>query len=167
MSDALVFHLVVGNLTVSWGLFVKSRDSKLERWKTLLGNIPRLVRFCALYRIKPHAPPLVHARSIPLSFGLATAPDPHIPRVNTHRLRHGLAGYLILFASHAFSPQRRQGLSVEDRVDYTDNYCRNWTFTSSPDSSDCFVIGFEFAGSPTVFYITKMGESVCSIYHNG
>jgi len=47
--------------------------------------------------------------SIPLSFGLATvlprrsvsrvswAPDPRRPRANTHRLRHGLPGYLILF----------------------------------------------------------------------
>ncbi|KAG5628825.1 hypothetical protein H5410_000542 [Solanum commersonii] len=40
ISDALLFHLVVGNLTVSWGLPDKSRDSKLERWKTPLGNIP-------------------------------------------------------------------------------------------------------------------------------
>ncbi|KAH0713863.1 hypothetical protein KY289_009822 [Solanum tuberosum] len=57
--------------------------------------------------------------SIPLSFGLATvlprrsvsrvswAPDPRRPRANTHRLRHGLPGYLILFAPHAFAPQRR------------------------------------------------------------
>ena len=55
--------------------------------------------------------------SIPLSFGLATvlprrsvsrvswAPDPRRPRANTHRLRHGLPGYLILFAPHAFEPQ--------------------------------------------------------------
>jgi hypothetical protein len=51
-----------------------------------------------LYRIKPHAPPLVQALSIPLSFGLATvlprwsvsrvswAPDPRRPRANTHHL---------------------------------------------------------------------------------
>ena len=57
--------------------------------------------------------------SIPLSFGLATvlprrsvsrvswAPDPRRPRANTHRLRHGLPGYLILFATHAFEPQRQ------------------------------------------------------------
>lgn len=30
-----------------------------------------LVRFCALFRIKPHVPPLVWAPSIPLSFNLA------------------------------------------------------------------------------------------------
>jgi hypothetical protein len=29
------------------------------------------------------------------------------PRTNTHRLRHGLPGYLILFAPHAFAPQRQ------------------------------------------------------------
>ncbi len=76
------------------------------------------VRFFALLRIKPHAPPLVRVPSIPLSFILAnvlprwntycvgcgteasTAPTPSI-----HRLRRGLPGYLILFAPHAFVPQ--------------------------------------------------------------
>ncbi|KAD4385743.1 hypothetical protein E3N88_25912 [Mikania micrantha] len=58
--------------------------------------------------------------SIPLSFGLATvlprrsvsrvswAPDPRRPRANTHRLRHGLPGYLILipplFGDFHFQP---------------------------------------------------------------
>ncbi len=57
--------------------------------------------------------------SIPLSFSLATV----LPRRNTycvsagtndrsltpsiHRLRRGLPGYLILFAPHAFVPQRQ------------------------------------------------------------
>ena len=76
-----------------------------------------LVRFFALLRIKPHAPPLVRAPSIPLSFSLAA----HSPggvlnaltsalkggnplTLSTHRLR-GLPGYLILFAPHAFAPQ--------------------------------------------------------------
>jgi hypothetical protein len=57
--------------------------------------------------------------SIPLSFGLATvlprrslervswAPDLRGPGAKTHRLRHGLPGSLILFAPHAFAPQRR------------------------------------------------------------
>ena len=79
-----------------------------------------LVRFFALLRIKPHAPPLVRAPSIPLSFILANV----LPRWNTycvccgtellcnptpsiHRLRRGLPGYLILFAPHAFEPQRQ------------------------------------------------------------
>ena len=61
-----------------------------------------LVRFFALLRIKPHAPPLVR---VPVnSFELPKplwAPTPSI-----HRLRRGLPGYLILFAPHAFEPQR-------------------------------------------------------------
>ncbi len=78
------------------------------------------VRFCALRRIKPHAPPLVRAPSIPLSFSLATV----LPRRGTycvssgtemitaptpsaHRLRRGLPGYLIPFAPHALAPQRQ------------------------------------------------------------
>ena len=78
------------------------------------------VRFFALLRIKPHAPPLVRAPSIPLSFILANV----LPRWTTycvgcgtewlchptpssHRLRRGLPGYLILFAPHAFEPQRQ------------------------------------------------------------
>ena len=78
------------------------------------------VRFFALLRIKPHAPPLCGSPSIPLSFILANV----LPRWNTycvccgtewlchptpsiHRLRRGLPGYLILFAPHAFEPQRQ------------------------------------------------------------
>ena len=76
------------------------------------------VRFFALHRIKPHAPPLVRPPSIHLSFNLAAV----LPRRSTycvncvtkslkdpttgrHRLRRGLPGYLILFATHAFAPQ--------------------------------------------------------------
>ena len=80
-----------------------------------------LVRFFALLRIKPHAPPLVR---VPVnsfeSFILANV----LPRWNAycvcggteglcpptpsiHRLRRGLPGYLILFAPHAFEPQRQ------------------------------------------------------------
>jgi hypothetical protein len=63
--------------------------------------------------------------SIPLSFSLATI----LPRRSTycisvsrdslgepppsaHRLRHGLPGYLIPFAPHAFAPQRQKLASV-------------------------------------------------------
>ncbi len=46
------------------------------------------VRFFALRRIKPHAPPLVRAPSIPLSFSLATV----LPRRNTYRVSSGTAG---------------------------------------------------------------------------
>ena len=77
-----------------------------------------LVRFFALLRIKPHAPPLVRAPSIPLSFSLAAVLPGGVLNaltsalkggnpltLSTHRLRRGLPGYLILFAPHAFAPQ--------------------------------------------------------------
>src|SRR4030095_6826322 len=39
---------------------------------------------------------------------LAAAPQGSIPATpSTHRLRRGLPGYLILFAPHAFAPQRQ------------------------------------------------------------
>ncbi len=84
------------------------------------GGCQDLVRFFALLRIKPHAHRLCGSPSIPLSFILANV----LPRWNTycvcdgtewlchptpsiHRLRRGLPGYLILFAPHAFEPQRQ------------------------------------------------------------
>ena len=57
--------------------------------------------------------------SIPLSFSLATVlprrgayrvsygTETYIPAPSTHRLQRGLPGYLILFATHAFAPQRQ------------------------------------------------------------
>ena len=76
-----------------------------------------LVRFFALLRIKPHAPPLVRVPVNSFEFhscertpqveycvgcgtGVSQTPTPSI-----HRLRRGLPGYLILFAPHAFVPQ--------------------------------------------------------------
>ena len=74
-----------------------------------------LVRFFALLRIKPHAPPLVRVPVNSFEFqpcdrtpqagylmrllrhGTLSGPTPSI-----HRLRRGLPGYLILFAPHAF-----------------------------------------------------------------
>ena len=35
-----------------------------------------------------------------------------MPTTSTHRLRRGLPGYLILFAPHAFAPQRQYRASV-------------------------------------------------------
>ena len=58
-----------------------------------------LVRFFALLRIKPHAPPLVR---VPGGTDMPCMPTPSI-----HRLQRGLPGYLILFAPHAFEPQRQ------------------------------------------------------------
>src|SRR5947207_8172062 len=58
--------------------------------------------------------------SIPLSFNLAAVlprrgascvscdtQGPSPPTSSTHRLQRGLPGYLILFAPHAFAPQRQ------------------------------------------------------------
>jgi hypothetical protein len=79
-----------------------------------------LVRFFALLRIKPHAPLLVRAPVNSFEFqpcgrtpqagyllrllrhGIHSNPTPSI-----HRLQRGLPGYLILFAPHAFVPQRQ------------------------------------------------------------
>ena len=61
--------------------------------------------------------------SIPLSFNLAVvlprwltyhfrlASDSYKPKTSQHRLQRGLPGYLILFAPHAFVPQRQLYLS--------------------------------------------------------
>ena len=38
---------------------------------------------------------------------LAVTPSLEDPTSSTHRLRRGLPGYLILFAPHAFAPQRQ------------------------------------------------------------
>ncbi len=78
------------------------------------------VRFFALHRIKPHAPPLVRApvnsfefqpcgrtprrRTYRVSFGTERQT---LPTPSSHRLQRGLPGYLILFAPHAFAPQRQ------------------------------------------------------------
>ena len=78
------------------------------------------VRFFALPRIKPHAPPLVRAPvnsfefqpcdrtpqagylMVSLRHRTLTSPTP-----STHRLGRGLPGYLILFAPHAFALERQ------------------------------------------------------------
>ena len=78
-----------------------------------------LVRFFALLRIKPHAPPLVRVPVNSFEFHSCER-TPQVeylcvccgtevlwtPTPSIHRLRRGLPGYLILFAPHAFEPQR-------------------------------------------------------------
>ncbi len=79
----------------------------------------KTVRFFALHRIKPHAPPLVRAPSIHLSFNLAAVlpggllnalapeatPQGHNLQVD---IVYGVDyRYLILFAPHAFAPERQ------------------------------------------------------------
>ncbi len=80
---------------------------------------PTWVRFFALRRIKHMLHRLCGPPSIPLSFNLAavlprrctycvscgTGGKP--PTLSAHRLGRGLPGYLILFAPHAFAPQRQ------------------------------------------------------------
>jgi hypothetical protein len=77
-----------------------------------------LVRFFALRRIKPHTPPLVRApvNSFMFHTCVHTPQAEYLlrlfqhwvsPTLSIHRLRRGLLGYLILFAPHAFVPQRQ------------------------------------------------------------
>ena len=79
-----------------------------------------LVRFFALLRIKPHTPLLVRAPVNSFEFqpcGRTPQVDYllcllrhgkfDLPTPSNHRLRRGLPGYLILFAPHAFEPQRQ------------------------------------------------------------
>ncbi len=79
------------------------------------------VRFFALRRIKPHAPPLVRAPVNSFEFlilrsyspggslnALTPAQQGSIPATpGDQRLLCGLPGYLILFATHTFAPQRQ------------------------------------------------------------
>ncbi len=80
-----------------------------------------LVRFFALLRIKPHAPLLVRVPVNSFEFQpcgrtpqagyllrlLRHGKSRYSPASSIHRLRRGLPGYLILFAPHAFEPQRQ------------------------------------------------------------
>ena len=79
-----------------------------------------LVRFFALRRINPHAPLLVRAPVNSFEFQpcgrtpqagyllrLLRHGGSRPPTPSNHRLRRGLPGYLILFAPHAFVPQRQ------------------------------------------------------------
>ena len=79
-----------------------------------------LVRFFALLRIKPHAPLLVRVPVNSFEFHSCER-TPQVeyllrlrrhrkfnsPTPSIHRLLRGLPGYLILFAPHAFEPQRQ------------------------------------------------------------
>ena len=98
--------------------------SPLSRRKTDVTRLSEgcqdLVRFFALLRIKPHAPPLVRVPVNSFEFHSCER-TPQVeylmrlrrhrslmaPTPSIHRLRRGLPGYLILFAPHAFEPQRQ------------------------------------------------------------
>ncbi len=87
---------------------------------TLSPGCQDLVRFFALLRIKPHAPPLVRVPVNSFEFHSCERTPRWItycvccgteefnsPTPSNHRLRRGLPGYLILFAPHALEPQRQ------------------------------------------------------------
>ena len=77
------------------------------------------VRFLAYHRIKPHVPPLVRAPVNSFEFHrcrrtpqvgcltLSLGRRRHAPTAGIHRLPCGLPGYLILFDTRTFEPQRQ------------------------------------------------------------
>ena len=75
------------------------------------------VRFLAYHRIKPHVPPLVRAPVNSFEF---------------HRLLCGLPGYLILFDTHTFEPQRQLHSG------------------HLPSRSEFFVISMHFTATPRI-----------------
>ncbi len=94
------------------------RESSISR---AFNQCQALVRFFALRRIKPHTPPLVRAPVNSFEFqscdrspqariliALTPAQKGSIPPTpSIHRLRPGLPGYLIPFATLAFASQRQ------------------------------------------------------------
>ena len=91
-----------------------------RRLSASVPNFQAQVRFLAYHRIKPHAPPLVRAPANSFEFhrcrrtpqvddlSLSLCHSVHKHRTTSHhRLQRGLPGYLILFAPHAFVPQRQ------------------------------------------------------------
>ena len=85
------------------------------------GAVQARVRFLAYHRIKPHVPPLVRAPVNSFEF------HPSI-----HRLLCGLPGYLILFDTRTFEPQRQ----LHPR----------WL----PSQSEFFVISKHFTATPRI-----------------
>ena len=117
------------------------------------------VRFLAYHRIKPHVPPLVRAPVNSFEFhrcrrtpqvGCLTLSLGRLRQTQTasiHRLPRGLPGYLILFDTHAFEPQRQ---------------CR---YGRLPSQSGFFVISKHFTATPRIpptSSVLKYGSSRCS-----
>ena len=105
------------------------------------------VRFLAYHRIKPHVPPLVRAPVNSFEF--------HRCRTNAHtagihRLRRGLPGYLILFDTHAFVPQRQ---TRPGRLPSRSEFCAismHFTATRRIPPAPRALKGDSFDGSPVV-----------------
>ena len=102
------------------------------------------VRFLAYHRIKPHVPPLVRAPVNSFEFhrcrrtpqvGCLTLSLGRLPNWQTagiHRLPRGLPGYLILFDTRAFEPQRQL------------------RYRQLPSQSEFFVISKHFTATPRI-----------------
>ena len=102
------------------------------------------VRFLAYHRIKPHVPPLVRAPVNSFEFhrcrrtpqvGCLTLSLGRLPKWQTagiHRLPRGLPGYLILFDTRAFEPQRQL------------------RYRQLPSQSEFFVISKHFTATPRI-----------------
>lgn len=103
------------------------------------------VRFLAYHRIKPHVPPLVRAPVNSFEFhrcrrtpqvGYLTLslgrPDRTGRTAGIHRLLCGLPGYLILFDTRTFEPQRQ------------------WRHSGLPSQSGFFVISKHFTATPRI-----------------
>ena len=92
------------------------------------------VRFLAYHRIKPHVPPLVRAPVNSFEFHrcLRWAADSVSPAASVHRLLCGLPGYLILFDTRTFEPQRQLRTGA------------------LPSQSGFFVISMHFTATPRI-----------------
>ena len=97
-------------------------------------SVQARVRFLAYHRIKPHVPPLVRAPVNSFEFHrcFRLVADCVSPTTGTHRLRCGLPGYLILFDSRTFEPQRQSCPS------------------GLPSQSEFFVISKHFTATPRI-----------------
>ena len=133
-----------------------------------------LVRFFALRRIKPHAPPLVRAPvnsfefqpcgrtpqagylMVSLRHRTRTGPTP-----STHRLGRGLPGYLILFATHAFAPQRQSRPRRPSSPQAFLQISTHFTATPGIPPSPVRLKQYSFQGSP----IVKLWASTPDLYH--
>ena len=87
------------------------------------------VRFLAYHRIKPHVPPLVRAPVNSFEFHVTGSVS---PTTSVHRLLCGLPGYLILFDTRTFEPQRQ------------------WHPRQLPSQSGFFVISKHFTATPRI-----------------
>ena len=118
-----------------------------------------LVRFFALLRIKPHAPPLVRVPVNSFEFHscertpqvgcltLSLGRSRQTQTASIHRLPRGLPGYLILFDTHAFELQRQL------------------RYSRLPSQSEFFVISKHFTATrriPPAFRALKSPSSRCT-----